>query len=65
MMWAMFLPFHIFELDVLPVHRPQPGENADAYAKRVQHTMADALGLAPTSFPYEAKNRLRKEVCGW
>ena len=65
MLWAMFLPFHIFEMDVLPMMNPQPDESAEAFAKRVQVAMAEALGLVPTNHPYEAKGKLRKQLLGW
>lgn len=65
MVWAMFLPFHIFEMDVMPVMSPLPGESAEAFAKRVQVAMAETLGLVPTNHSYEAKNRLRKQLLGW
>jgi hypothetical protein len=65
MLVQMFLPFHIFEMEVLPPMAMQPGERPEQYAKRVQVAMGKCLHLEATNHTYEAKNKLRKEICGW
>lgn len=54
--------FAIFYFRVLPSMVKLPEESALDFSKRVQQTMAKAMGLIPTMFTFSDKYELIKEL---
>ncbi|GAM18426.1 hypothetical protein SAMD00019534_016010, partial [Acytostelium subglobosum LB1] len=60
--WWIMVPFHIFELNVLPTEFIKDGETDMDFAKRVQSIIAKDLRIEATSHPYAQKRELVKEM---
>eukprot|EP01133_Synstelium_polycarpum_P015527 gene15527-18445_t len=60
--WWLMVPFHTFELNVLPSERIRENETDVQFAKRIQTIIANDLGIEPTDFAYANKKELSKEL---
>ena len=62
MIWTFFVPHIYYELKVLPSMVKLPEESALDFSKRVQKTMAKAMGLVPTVYTSSDKFELVKQL---
>lgn len=61
-LWPFFVPQIYYNLKVLPSMVKLPEESAKDFSKRVQHTMASAMGLIPTVYTSSDKFELEKQM---
>ena len=60
--WMLFLPFFVIHVEVLPPTRIAEGEDVLAFSKRVQRTVADALGIGTSSLSNQDKSLFMQAV---
>lgn len=60
--YLLFYPCIVWQLDFLPTMQRAPGETEAAFARRVQQSVAAALGIAATSYSDKDALALRRAI---
>jgi len=61
-LWFLIVPFHLFELTLLPPQKRNIGESAEEFAERVQKMTCDYLSIEATLHSYSDKKALGKDL---
>jgi len=61
-LWFLFVPFHVFEMTILPTEKRKAGETPEDFAARVQKLTSDYLNIEATHHSYSQKKALWQEI---